>query len=254
MRILSAIVGASLVLCAAPALAEPEFQRGPTVHAPAPAAAWPNNPDQLGGTWTLDGLTEGADSCSFQLSVYETIGGWTLNFPPSCKREFPVGDITAWHVNPENGNIVFSNAERRTVFEFERTADGAYVAHPEGQEGMVIAKGDPADQRAPTPQEAMTGVWRISALGVAPLCSFNLTSDTRGRSGTMAVRPGCGTEWANRGWARWTLNGKTISLQDARGREIISFRQLELFTFEKRASDDPYSQRGEIMFFGKVFD
>lgn len=248
-RILGSILGAALMVFAAPAVAQPEAGTSVAVVEPGKLG-----PDQLGGTWALDGLTDGSDSCSFQLGVNETIGGWTLNFPPSCRREFPVETITAWHVNPANGAIVFSDAERNTVFEFERTADGAYVANPEGQEGMVIAKGSAEDQRPPTPQEAMTGVWRISALGVAPLCSFNLTSDVRGRSGTISARPGCGAEWANRGWANWRLNGNVITLNDARGREILSFRRLELFTFEKRASDDPYSQRGEIMFFGKVFD
>ena len=237
-RVLSAVVGAALVAFAVP----------------ASAAEWPDNPDQLGGTWSMDGLTEGSPSCSFQLGVNETSGGWTLHFPPSCRRAFPVDKINAWRVDPADGAIVFLDAERNPVFEFERSADGAYVAHPEGRPGMVIAKGDPTEQRPPTPQEAMTGVWRISALGVAPLCSFDLTSDERGRSGTLTMRPGCGAEWRNRGWARWRLNGATISLLDGRGHEIISFKRLELFTFEKRASDDPYSQRGEIMFFGKVFD
>lgn len=238
MKLLSAVFGAVLVLAAAPAL----------------AADWPDNPDQLGGTWTLDGLTEGSPSCSFQLGVNDTQGAWTLNFPPSCKREFPVDNITAWRVDSTDGGIIFFDAERQPVFEFERTADGAYVANPADLPGMVIAKGDAADQRPPTPQEAMTGVWRISALGVAPLCSFDLTSDVRGRAGTVTLRPGCGAEWRDRGWARWRLSGNTIYLLDGRDREILSFKRLELFTFEKRASDDPYSQRGEIMFFGKVFE
>ena len=224
---------------------------------PAAAADWPDSPDQLGGTWTMDGLTEGSESCVMQLGVEETIGGWTINLPPSCKRIFAVGSVTAWRVNPETGAIVFADAERQTVFEFLRTADGAYVAHPgdgsDGQ-GIVIQKGDPDDQRPPTPQEAMTGVWRISALGRASLCRFELTSDARGRSGAIRALPGCVSEWASRGFTRWAMHGKTISLLNARGEEILAFRRVDTFTFEKTASDDPYSRRGEMMFFGKVFD
>lgn len=230
---------------------------GAPIAGPAVAADWPDNPDQLGGTWTMDGLTEGSGSCVMQLGVEETIGGWTVNLPPSCKRIFAVGSVTAWRVNPETGAIVFADAERATVFEFQRTADGAYVAHPgdgsDGQ-GIVIQKGDPDNQRTPTPQEAMTGVWRISALGRASLCSFDLTSDVRGRSGTIRARPGCVSEWASRGFSRWAMHGKTISLLDARGEEILQFKRVDTFTYEKTASDDPYSRRGEMMFFGKVFD
>jgi len=246
MRLLISVLTAALAAGAVPAIAQEA--------APPPAAVAPGllGPDQLGGTWTLDGLTEGSASCSFQLGVNETIGGWTLNFPPSCRRAFPVETIIAWRVNPETGSIVFSNAERHTVFEFERTADGAYVANPEGVPGMVIGQGDPAEQRPPTPQEAMTGTWRISALGVAGLCSFDLTSDARGRSGSVAMRPGCTAEWRDRGWARWRMDGKQISLLDGRGREIIDFKRVDLFTFERRPPDNPYVQRGEIMFFGKV--
>ena len=211
-------------------------------------------PDQLGGTWSLDGLTEGSPSCSFQMGVHETIGGWTVNFPPNCRRLFAVENIYAWHVNPETGAIVFSDVERHTVFEFERTVDGAYVANPEGKPGMVIARGDPADQRPPTPQEAMTGTWRISALGVASLCAFDLTSDARGRAGTLKMRPGCTAEWRDRGWASWRLGGKEIDLLDARGREIISFKRVDAFTFQREPPASPYFQRGEMMFFGKVFD
>ena len=244
MRLLSAAI-AAVLLAAAPAAAQ---------ETPAPAAPAVLGPDQLGGTWSLDGLSEGDPSCSFQLGVAETIGGWTVNFPPNCRRTFAVGSIVAWRVNPETGAIVFADAERNTVYSFERTADGAYVANPEGKPGMVMMQGDPAEQRPPTPQEAMTGVWRISALGVAALCAFDLTSDERGRSGTLTMRPGCGAEWRGKSWTRWRLSGKTISLLDARGDEIVAFRRVDTFTFEKRASDDPYSQRGEIMFFGKVFN
>ena len=52
---------------------------------PVAAADWPDNPDQLGGTWTMDGLTEGSESCVMQLGVEETLGGWTINLPPDRK-------------------------------------------------------------------------------------------------------------------------------------------------------------------------
>lgn len=246
MRVLSAVLAAA-ALMAAPAAAQEDAVAPPA----APVAL---GPDQLGGTWSMDGLEDGAASCSFQLGVNETMGGWTVNFPPNCRRGFPVANIVAWRLNPDTGAIIFSDAERQTVFEFERTADGAYVANPEGQPGMVIAMGDPAERRPPSPQEAMTGTWRISALGVAGLCAFDLTSDERGRSGTLTMRPGCTAEWRDRGWARWRLSGREIALIDGRGHEIIAFKRVDLFTFEKRPPDNPYVQRGEIMFFGKVLE
>lgn len=247
MRLLTAAFAAASLLALAPAAAQ-EAAAAP------PADTAPLGPDQLGGTWSLDGLEEGTASCSFQLGVNETMGGWTVNFPPNCRRGFPVADIVFWRVNPETGAIVFFDAERRTVFEFERAADGAYVANPEGRPGMVIAMGDPAERRAPTPQEAMTGTWRISALGVAALCAFDLTSDERGRSGAVTLRPGCTAEWRDRDWTGWRMNGKEIALLDRRGREIIAFRRVDAFTYEKRPPDNPYVQRGEIMFFGKVME
>jgi hypothetical protein len=223
---------------------------------PAAAADWPDSPDVLGGTWTMDGLTEGSNSCIFQLGVEETIGGWTINLPPSCKKEFPVEAVTAWRINPDTGAIVFADAERHAVMEFERAGDGGYVAHPgdgSDAQGIGIQKGDPADRRAPTPQEAMTGTWRISALGVASLCSFDLTSDAKGKAGAVKVRPGCLSEWSTRGISHWALRGKVISLEDARGNAVLEFRRVDTFTFEHEGSDDPYSRRGELMFFGKVF-
>ncbi|MBX7249810.1 MAG: protease inhibitor Inh/omp19 family protein [Caulobacteraceae bacterium] len=224
---------------------------------PALAADWPDSPDALGGTWTMDGLTEGSDSCVFQLGVDETIGGWTINLPNTCKRSFPVlTAVTAWRVNPETGAIVLADAERHAVLEFERAADGGYVAHPgDGSDatGLAIQKGDPAERHPPTPQEAMTGTWRISALGAAHLCTFELTSDAKGRSGQITVRQPCSSEWAGRPFTRWSISGKTISLNDARGNSILEFRRVDQFTFERTSSDDPYSRRGEMMFFGKVF-
>lgn len=234
------------------------------VAAPAPAQDAPPaateltpgqlGPDQLGGTWSLDGLTEGTASCSFQLGVNETMGGWTVNFPPNCRRGFPVEGITAWRVNPDTGAIVFADAERRTVYEFERTEDGAYVSNPEGKPGMVIAMGDPAERRPPTPQETMTGTWRISALGAAALCSFDLTSDERGRAGRLTMKPGCTAEWRGKDWSAWRMHGREVALLDSRGREIIAFNRVDPFTYEKRPPDNPYTQRGEIMFFGKVME
>jgi hypothetical protein len=224
--------------------------------APARAGDWPDTPDELGGTWTMDGLTEGSSSCVFQLGVEQTIGGWTIDLPPPCARAFPVASVTAWRVNPDNGDIVLADAERHAVLSFSRTEDGAYVAHPgDGSDdsGIAIHKGDAADQHPPTPQEAMTGTWRVSALGAASLCTFELTSDARGRSGTLHMKPGCVSEWATRPFAKWTLHGKTISLEDARGDAILEFRRVDTFTFEHQASDDPYSRRGEMMFFGKAF-
>ena len=137
MRLLTAALAAALLATAHPSAAQE------TAPAPASAAKPVLGPDQLGGTWSLDGLTEGAASCSFQLGVNETIGGWTVNFPPSCKRAFPIEAVTAWRVNPETGAIVFADAERNTIFEFERTADGAYVANPDGKPGMVYLPGGP---------------------------------------------------------------------------------------------------------------
>jgi hypothetical protein len=224
--------------------------------APVLAADWPDSPDSLAGTWTMEGLTEGSRSCVFQLGVNETIGGWTVNLPQTCRRAFHVEAVTAWRVNPDNGAIVLSDAERQPVIQFERTGDGGYVAHPgdgSDEEGVAIQRGDSGDQHPPTPQEAMTGSWRISALGAAHLCTFELTSDARGRSGQITVKPPCTSEWKGRGFTRWTMSGKTISLNDARGDSILEFRRVDTFTYERQNSDDPYSRRGEMMFFGKVF-
>ncbi len=102
-----------------------------------------------------------------------------------------------------------------------------------------------------TPQEIMSGPWRLSGLGGAPLCEFDLTSDARGREGTLAVKPGCMGEWRTREFARWTLRGKDLTLWDRRKRPIRSFRKVNAYTFEHREEMNEYMGRGEMLFFGK---
>jgi len=212
--------------------------------------------DAMAGVWSLTGLTEGAAVCIFTLGADETIGGWTIQFSDRCKRDFKlVADVAAWRVDPADGSIVFADATRREVARFGRTEDGAYVSPEDGGAGLVIQRGDPTTARPPSPKEAMTGVWKLSGLGGRPLCTFDLTSDDKGRSGTLKYREDCSSEWRTKGWAKWTLRGKELTLWDARGQPLIAFKAGDNpFTFHKSEQVNQWMGRGEMMFFGKVFD
>ena len=188
------------------------------------------------------------------MGAEQHLGGWTVDFPARCKTAFGVKEVIAWRVDPADGAIVFIGGDRRELIRFSRTADGAYVANPEGKPGMVISKGDPAQQRAPSPKEAMTGVWKLSGLGGRPLCTFDLTSDERGLNGKLVRRDDCLGEWRMKDWDRWTIRRREIVLWDKRGNPLMTFRRVDTFTFERAEEINAYRGVGDMLFFGKVLD
>ena len=220
----------------------------------AAAAEWPDTPAQLAGVWTIDGVTEGTSSCVFTMGAEEHLGGWTVNFPTRCKDAFAMKDVIAWRVDPADGAIVFVGAQRQELIRFSRTADGAYVANPEGRPGMVISRGDPATRQPPSPQQAMTGAWKLSGLGGRPLCVFDLTSDEKGRNGKLVRREDCLGEWRGKDWDRWTVRGREIILWDRRGNPVMTLRRVDTFTFERAEEINAYRGVGDMMFFGKILD
>ena len=219
-------------------------------------AALADDADRLAGVWSLSGLTEGSEVCVFTLGADETIGGWTIQFSERCKRDFPiVANVSAWRVDPSDGAIVFADPTRKPVVRFQKLEDGGWVSPQDTGAGLEISRGDPTAARPPSPKEAMSGVWKLAGLGGRPLCTFDMTSDDKGRNGTLKRREDCASEWRNKDWTRWTLRGKELTLWNSRGQPVIAFKAGDTpFTFHKSEEVNQWMGRGEMMFFGKVMN
>lgn len=218
----------------------------------AQAAEWPDTPAQLAGQWTFTPASEGPEVCRFTLGSEETIGGWTLDIPKSCEADFPaIVDAAAWSVDPTDGAIRITDSLRKLLVRFERVPIGGYGAN---DVNMSMDRYDP-DAKPLTPEQVMTGVWKITGIGGGAQCSFRLTSDAAGKAGMISVQPGCGGEWARRSWARWTLRGKELVLYSRSNEPQIAFEQQDLFTYQRRNKVD--ESRGwhlDLLFFSKVID
>lgn len=218
----------------------------------ATAADHPTDPKALVGEWTLSPMAEGPEVCNFTMDADSTDGGYTLHIPFSCYRDFDVDDVTAWGVDAD-GAILFKDRRGRTLHRFDPVPVGGYGAT---EPGWSLDRRE-REQRPPmSQQELMSGVWRITGLGGASLCAFDLTSNAAGTAGTLKVKPGCSGEWATKTWSRWTLRKRELTLFNASGQPVVAFRQDEdRVTFERR---DPIAEaRGRItdlLFFARDFE
>ena len=214
------------------------------------AADQPRAPQDLAGAWTLSRMSEGPEVCHLTLSPDSTDGGLIVHIPFSCYKDFDVEDVTAWGVDPADGAILFNDRRGRPLYRFDPVPAGGYGANAPG---WSLDRREAPPPR--TPQQTMTGVWKMTGLGGRALCAFDLTSDARGLSGALRPREGCSGEWRGRGWTRWSLDGKELTLYGRERQVVVAFQRVDEVTFHKR---DPIAEaRGrttDMLFFSREED
>lgn len=208
--------------------------------------------EELAGSWTLSLSAEPQTTCDVSLGADSTDGGDTLHIPFGCYRSFKVRDVTAWTFDTADGAIVFNDRRGRPLYRFKPDEGGFRSDEP----GWRLRRRAPDPRAAMTPQQRMSGVWKMTGLGGRALCAFDMTSDAQGRSGELKARTeDCFGEWKGKTWARWTLRGKEMTLYGRGGQPILAFQQADEFTFQRR--DLIAEARGrttEMLFFSRDVD
>lgn len=179
----------------------------------AAVAAAPNAPPKaMLGRWDFGRDGEGAPSCTVTLNPEPVIGGYRLTAAKACARVTPrAGDLYAWYVNTA-GELVFADPVRKAVVRLSQ-GDGVWSSDAY----LMNRPGRPLTQA-----QRMRGHWRLAALGGAPLCDFDLTSNPLGTAGTLKPRGRCKAPWAGRAFSTWALKGRTITLSDTAGKPVVS--------------------------------
>lgn len=183
-----------------------------TLAASAPASA----PPALLGGWVFGRDGEGAATCNVTLHPDRVIGGFRLEAPAACRRVLPrAGDLYAWHV-ATSGALVLSDPLRKPIVVLPRGSDGDLATAP-GEPAYLFSR----PSRTLTQAERMRGHWRLVALGGEPLCDFDIASNAAGTAGTLKPRGACKAPWTGRNFARWSLQGRRMTLADAAGKAIV---------------------------------
>lgn len=198
----------------------------------AAGAAWAEDaPKAMLGRWDLGGVTEGSESCRIVLKADASIGGWVVDRARDCARKFPfTTGINAWHMG-RDGKLVFTDALRKPLLSFEHTDDGSYMGGDDSAPSGILMIDRPVTGPAPTRQDQMSGDWSIGGVGGAPHCAVVSHATVAATSGTLTVKPGCDRKLA-RGWASWKLKGEILTLFDAKGTALQTFKRGDIVTFE----------------------
>ena len=202
---------------------------------PVLAAQTLADPAKYLGTWTFSGDTEGTSSCTVQLKAPAVIGGYVVKAPKACAKVFAgAADIYAWRPAP-GGAIAFADPTRHAVLMFQPSSDGDLVARGADGRGYVLDRPHPAFK-----PKGMAGAWRLNGLGGVALCPLTLTADKTGKAGALTRGTPCAAPWKTKAFTRWSLAGRKLTLKDAAGHAILSFKQDDLVTYEGEASSgDP---------------
>ena len=129
------------------------------------------------GDWLVKDA-EGARSCKVTLTENPTIGGYVIEFVPSCVRTFPVmDDVASWRLM-EGNEIVFADAERQTIIRFS-TPDAGYVAEPERDGIVTIIKAGGGSATGLTAKNQV-GRWDMQREAGAFACRIELTDKPAG--------------------------------------------------------------------------
>lgn len=175
-------------------------------------------PRDYAGSWTLAGVSEGAEACAVKLGDERAIGGWTIDVPADCVDKLGVSpDIAAWTVHSD-GAIGFIDPLRRTLLKFEPTDVGGYVAQPDEGEPLSLDRVEP-NLHEPTEQERMAGRWALMSMGER-LCGWTSMPSADGMRGGLEPSGACQPQY--RKIVRWQRAKGRLMLMDQRGRLVMS--------------------------------
>jgi hypothetical protein len=102
------------------------------VSAAAASDAGPPLPRDLKGMLGLWSITVDDDSvpqCLVKLRAANAIGGYRLDVPKACAKDYPVADLAAWNAGTGD-EIIFIDVLRHVVFRFTQEEDGLYATDP----------------------------------------------------------------------------------------------------------------------------
>ena len=131
------------------------------------------------GDWMVKDA-EGTRSCKVTLTDNPTIGGYVIEFVPSCVKTFPVMDgVASWRYM-EGAEIVFADAERKSLIRFY-TPDASYVAEPE-TDGIATIERLGGTNTSGLTAKNQVGLWDMQREGGKFACRIELTDMPAGNS------------------------------------------------------------------------
>jgi hypothetical protein len=138
MRIFSAslrLATIALLLAAAPAWAQSSAS---DTASPAESTV-PEDLQGLVGDFVLEQDDETLPKCPVTLTDQEAIGGWAITMPEACPAPYPPADsLMAWNVDPNDGSVLFLDAERHVVLRLLEDEDGLYDTDPNVQPRFTL--------------------------------------------------------------------------------------------------------------------
>jgi hypothetical protein len=139
MRIFSAslrLATIALLLATAPASAQSSAS---DAGASSAQSTVPEELQGLLGDFVLEQDDETLPKCPVTLTDQETIGGWAITVPEACPAPYPAADsLMAWNVDPNDGSVLFLDAERHVVLRLLEDEDGLYDTDPNVQPRFTL--------------------------------------------------------------------------------------------------------------------
>lgn len=139
MRIFSAslrLATLALLLATAPASAQSSSS---DAGASLAESTVPEELQGLVGDFVLEQDDETLPKCPVTLTDQETIGGWAITVPEACPAPYPAADsLMAWNVDPNDGSVLFLDAERHVVLRLLEDEDGLYDTDPNVQPRFTL--------------------------------------------------------------------------------------------------------------------
>ncbi|MEO8758956.1 MAG: AprI/Inh family metalloprotease inhibitor [Devosia sp.] len=128
MRFVSGRVRLALVLVAL--TAAPVFAQDSSASS-EPQSTVPPELQGMVGDFILEQEDESLPKCPLTLTDQETIGGWAVEVPETCPAPYPAADqFLAWNIDPNDGSVIFLNAERKVTMRLFEDEDGLYDTDP----------------------------------------------------------------------------------------------------------------------------
>ena len=82
------------------------------------------------GMWSLTLDDDSIAECVVKLRAGNTIGGYQLDVPKPCPKDYPMEDVMAWNAGTGD-EIIFIDVLRHVVFRFTQVEDGLYTTDPD---------------------------------------------------------------------------------------------------------------------------
>jgi hypothetical protein len=139
MRIFSAslrLATVALLLATVPASAQSSAS---DAGASSAQSTVPEELQGMVGDFVLEQDDETLPKCPVTLTDQETIGGWAITVPEACPAPYPAADsLMAWNVDPNDGSVLFLDAERHVVLRLLEDEDGLYDTDPNVQPRFTL--------------------------------------------------------------------------------------------------------------------